>query len=573
MLERLFPRRQPVVSEGAAADVPLGFYVRGNSVVPITSKGIQGGMGGGRKSVTGLYGISQQAAIRTRKELLASDGELALAYASNVIAHRCVDLRSQKVAEMPRRLVNKRTGEVVKDHPFLDAVRLSNKVHRKSIFYLWQNAKCIHGETYFLKTTDTFGRPLMMQWLNPTATEPFVFGGRILYFEYYDDAIGAQGTQIPTWQVMYDYYHNPSDDLRGLSPMQVALEPINVMNSIQAYQLSFFQNDATPGGLIGAKQGTILQKSDQDRLLKWWQEQLQGVRKRFKPVFLPFPLEWQNVQQPPSPEHTDIERAQIRKICDVFGVPVPLVDYDQARYQFSGEHPKMLYENTIIPDCEVIAEHVNNELLPFFDDSDTVRFEFEYDKVRALIDDQTKRTTAINARQMAGNITLNEARQRFGDAPIDGGDVVFVPKAIMAVDVEDLPDLDQLARPEPIGNRDPENLPMEILPENNGRTGTGQQDMALAELKAWRRKYKQKGLKGARNFREQHLPTRVADSLRSMLFAFPDDAPAEQVNGAFETAQRELRAVLDSELLAGLAERIREARLEDVLDIRNAQPD
>src|SRR5690606_29920218 len=202
----------------------------------------------------------------------------------------------------------------------------------------------------------------------------------IIYFEFQSDL--ARTVEIPPSRIIYDYYHNPLDDYRGLAPMQTALPSINILNGIMDYQNSFFLNDARPGGILSARQGTHINTTEQQRRTTFWREQVEGARKAFRTIFMPAALEYQAVQQAPTPEHVDVERGAIRKICDAFGVPVPLVDLDEMRFQLSEEQPKSFYENTVIPDCMEIAEVINGELLPFFDDSGDVVFEFDYDKIR-----------------------------------------------------------------------------------------------------------------------------------------------------------------------------------------------
>lgn len=502
----------------------LGAYVKGGKTTPITTKTI------------GAYGMSIDVSMSARKELRGSDVDLALACASNPIANQCVRLRAQKVSEMPRKLVNKQTREVITEHPFLDALKLARLYYRHDVFYHWQHSKCVHGEAYFEKVPNPSGVPLTLRWLNPIAVEPHIVNGMILYYEFNtDDWYAAQ--QLAPDTVIYDKYHNPLDDYRGLAPMQLALNGVNIHNDYQKYVKSFFQNDATPGGLLTARQGTIISATEQQRLVEEWNKGGQGAKKRFMTRMLPAPLEYQQVQQPPAPEYIQLEKSATAQICAAFGVPLPLVEYDENRFQLSQEHEKNLYENIIIPECEDMLAVINDEMLPYFDDSGDVEFEWDFDKIRAMIDDQTKRASAINARLQTGNMTINEARNEFGQAPVDGGDTFYIPKAVLPVPLEELPNLADLIQP--MQNQpDAPNLPKDSNTVNEGRTA------AERELKNWKA-VTLKSLNRGRNFRIEYLGEETAKRIREQLFALPAKASAESVKAVFTAALVEWLTLAD----------------------------
>jgi HK97 family phage portal protein len=531
-------------------EIVLGLTVKGGVIAPLTMKGM----------TSGSHGQSIQAQVRARRELTADDTDLALAYASNPIAYRCADLRAQKVSKMPYRIVNRKTREPIPDHPFLEILHLSRRLYGKDVLYAWQHSKCVHGEAYLEKVYDRRRTLAAIRWLNPIAIEPQVQDGEIVWFDYFsDDGV----TQFLPNELVYDYYHNPLDDFRGLSPMQLALQAINTGNYYRQQVNSFFQNDSTPGGILSARQGTILNEPSMNRLKKWWDEQLAGARKRYKTIFMPAPLQFEKIQQTPAPEWADLERSAVRNTCDAFGVPVPLVDFDEMRFQLSGEHMKVFYENTIIPECDNHAEDINEELMPLVDE-DAV-FEFDYDQIRALTDDQVKRATAVNARQMTGNLTINEARREFGKPELDGGDVLLMPTALMPVPVADLGRISELMQAKPNAEqtdaRQGANAPQEdaASPDREPRK-------ADEELTAWRKQALNKGVRKARSFKCYLLPHSVATSVREALYALPEDADRNDIRAVFETARHELKAMFEEDDLVGLVERLESAGMPEVLE-------
>lgn len=515
-------------------DVTLGYYADASGAQEI-------------KATSGLYGTAIEAQLRARKTLTSDRYGLALAYASNPIVYRCVDLRSQKVSKVKGSLYRKdstgrATGDEIIDHPFWDALRVTRQQWGKDLFYQWQHAKCVWGEAFIEKVPDQFGMPYTFRWLNPTVTEPNVFQGRITYFEYAGDDFMFQ---YAPERVIYDFYHNPLDDLRGLPPMQVALKPTNIVNGVADYHNSFFQNDARPGGILSARQGTVIQQSDQNRLLQFFKDQLQGARNRFKPIFMPAALEWQNVQQPPAPEHDTIDRTNVRKICDAFGVPVQLVDFDEERFQLSEEPEKLFYENTIIPECEDLQLLINEQMLPFLGADDVV-FEFDFAAVRALIDDQVKRTNALNSRTLAGNTTINEARTQYGLDPVTGGDVFMIPKAVTIIPQNELQNAVELTAQQP-----EQNTAAEVSGQN-----APQEKEALKEISQWAEVARKRGIDRARTFKAAYLPESIAHSIRAQLYGVDTKAVYAEYKDVFEAARRELVGMFTLSELNTLQERL-----------------
>lgn len=564
-----FIRPGPAETEKALAanDVTLAYYIEGNTSVPITAK------------MTGQFGEDINAQVRARKELHADADGLALAYAYNPIAHRCVDLRASKVSDMPFRMIDKATKEPVETHPFIDAMRLSEQIYKKDLLASWEYSRAIHGMNYMEKVLDQYGRPLTFRWLNPRMIDIQDQYGYITEFLYFSNVYSGSTIHFKPWEISYDFLFNPMDDWRGLAPMQVALQAININNAIQSNTKSFFQNGARPGGILAAKQGTHIALPDQKRLLSWWEKQLEGPSKRFKTIFMPAALEYQAVQQPPSPDHVELETDSAIIICNAFGVPHQLINASDSRYSAGSQHVKEFYENTIIPECEAIQDAINNDCLPFLDDTGDFLFQFDFDQIRAMMDDQVNRATALNARLLSGNTTLNETRRGFGLPDIKDGDVFFVPKANLPVKEKDMGKIDQLvADAQTPANQGAPQENSQPRKDNgnkivaNANNASAKKSYAEDELRMWEKKTLNRGVEKARSFKAYHLPDTVEEFLRADLYGIAPDSSRSVIKGIFDEARSSLKAVFDQEEFAELAERLAEAGLEDLVDGTSGQP-
>lgn len=546
MINRLFGSRR-AYNDSPPPDMTLGYQIKAGQVTPITIKGV------------GVTGLALESQIRLRKELRADVTGLALAVAAHPVPNRCVDLRARKVSEMPHKLVNVADKSTVTLHPFLNALIAARKYWSNDLFYLWEHALCVHGECYLEKVVDQFERPYTLRWLNPIVTQPIIINGAIEVF-YYMQQSGGDYHQFTPEQVIYDHTHNPTDDFRGLAPMQVALPSVNVLVGVNDYQNGFFQNDATPGGILSADGNTYIGKTDQDRLMQFWKDQLQGARKRFRSIFMPANVKWQYTQQPPSPEHAAVESAATDKVCTAFGIPPSLINSGERRYSAANDNDmKIFYENTVIPECVEMETIVNEQILPWFDDSGSVRFEFDFTAIRALLEDQVKQATAINARMLTGNISLNQARAKFGDLPVEGGDLWFLPKANMPIAESDLKDAASIAQEQ---QQTPQ---MQGVAQENQKPvdKIDQQQEAMGELKLWKKLTLQKGLDRGRRFDAYLIPAQVADDLRGLLYGISDLKSADErkrdIQAAFDDGELMLGHINEQSVMNTMLQRIQEA--------------
>lgn len=533
ILDRVFSRKA-----GRQTDVVLGAYVSAGRSYPITEKSIGAG--------------SALQMVERMRELRPDSYGLALAYATNPIAYRCVELRASKVAEMPW-FLHRRDGQVIDRHPFFGALKMAQSYFNKPLFAAWEMSLCIHGETYIEKVYDIANRPAGLRWLNPLAIEPLIDARGIAGFMY--NGV-TKTTQFKAHEVIYHYLHNPLDDYRGLGPMALAMNAINTHNSVQQYSKAFFQNNAQPGGILSARAGTVIQKADQDRLLQQWREQVGGPLNARKTIFMPAALEFQPVQEPPNRSNVDVERSAARQICEVFGVPYVIIDVDDLAYKMDDEPMKLLYENTIIPRCKQIATVVNEQILPFFGDDDVV-FEYDFDQIRSMLDDQMRRANSINSRLLSGNLTINEARRRFGDPPVDGGDTFLLPTALQPASIDGLrATIDRLIADRFADQTDARSGLTARQENRDIRDGQGVDPASgmLRELRAWRKKAINRGVRKARDFVAEVLPVAIAERIRADLYELPDDAGPEEVKEVFALAAAELKVILDRQEIERLAE-------------------
>ena len=151
-------------------------------------------------------------------------------------------------------------------------------------------------------------------------------------------------------------------------------------------------------------------------------------------------LDWKEMSL--SPKDMDFLNAKLQSARDVaaaFGVPPMLVgvpgDSTYANYR---EARLALWEETILPLLDFIADQLNHWLSPRF--GDHLKLAYDKDEISAL---SPRREEAWARVQGAEFLTLNEKRAAVGYAPLDGGDdlpALIAPAGALEEDPEEEPE-------------------------------------------------------------------------------------------------------------------------------------
>jgi HK97 family phage portal protein len=468
------------------------------------------------KSDTPSSSDSPTPAVRI--EIPGDDIGLAFAVQASAWAYRCIMIRAQAVSRIKRRVVNIQTGKEIPDHPMMLAIREAFRFAQSDLLFDWEMALCIWGEAYLEKIRNVFSMATGVRWLNPAAIEPYIYDGRIAWYDYSDNTSGRIQRFKPN-DIIYHKYRNPLDDFRGLAPMTVALDAVNVDRDIQRATRAWYRNDSRPDGIVTPK-GIPLNDKQYNALLAKIQEQLKGAKNRGRTFVSDQPVEWLAIQREPVPEQPELEQSQRRKIAAAIGVPLSLAGaWDDATYQSLPEQRRSLYYETIFPECDLFAEMINTSLMPFFDMSGQTRFEFDFTDVKVSIEDVTQKSSVISARVQAGVMTINGARAAFNEPPLPGGDVLLIPSGFTAVPVDQLANIQALmqqAKPQPVA---PFTATITPSTPSDAAPDKPKQLTPSTELAAWERAALNSGRNKALRFVCYNTPSVLADHIRSEIAA------------------------------------------------------
>lgn len=343
-----------------------------------------------------------------------SDIGLARAYSASVWAYRAVQLRADAIAGIPV-VVQNAKGEPVENHPLQAMFSDVTSALLKRI----ETGICIWGEAYLEIVPNAFGRAAGMNWLNPLAVQMILGNGGIERY-LYNPMHGGQGLSYTPDELVHFHTVNPADDLRGLSPMAVALNAVNVDRDTIRYAQSFFSNGARLDGILVVPDAN----DDQiDAVEAKWKARFRGVKNAFRTLILGSrDVSYTPVVPPPKDVvMAEIKAEQRRDICAAFGVPPALVGaWEASNYATAREQRRSFYTETILPELDFIADELNRQFVSVHFPG--VQLAFDTSGVEALREDERTRNAAISVGYTAGWMTQNEARARADLPPVDGGD-------------------------------------------------------------------------------------------------------------------------------------------------------
>lgn len=340
------------------------------------------------------------------------------AYRASVWAYRAAQIRANAVAGVPIQVFDERTGEIDLEHPlnriFNDA---GSDIIRKTELSL-----SIWGESFIEIARSAFGNNYSLKWMNPIAVSMDVGANGIQDFVYSPNDNSGESIILYPDEVVFMHYFNPRDDLRGLSPMEIALDSIGVGSAVTEHAHSFFSNGAVISGIVsvpGAMDDQI------DAIERKWRRVVSGVSNFFKTMFIggnatytPFGAAPKDLAMP------ELSREARRDICAAFGVPPVIAGaWEAANYATAEEQRKSLYTETILPELDFIADNLNREFVSrFFSD---VYIEFDTTQIRVLRENEQTRNQSITTAYQGGWMTLNEARRRGGLPEVENGDKFY----------------------------------------------------------------------------------------------------------------------------------------------------
>lgn len=350
--------------------------------------------------------------------------ETVLAFSA---VYACVTLIASDISKMRGRLVEQDEDGIwteVTGSPFNPVLRKPNRYQTRIKFIeQWVVSKLIAGNTYVLKERDQRGVVTALYILDPGRTKPLVApDGSVWYQLSRDNLAGVdQSVVVPASEIIHDTMVPLFHPLCGVSPLYACGQAAMQGMSIQSNATAFFENGATPGGVLTAP-GTI-DDVTAGRLKEHWERNYTGAN-RGKVAVLGDGLKYEKMAM------TAVESQMIEQlkwtaetVCSCFHVPNYMVGVGTAPTHQNGELQNQQYYSQCLQALIESIELCLDEGLGLTQvTGKTYGVEFDIDDLLRM-DSATQVKTLTEG--LKGIYASNEARKKLNLPPVKGGNAVL----------------------------------------------------------------------------------------------------------------------------------------------------
>ena len=309
-------------------------------------------------------------------------------------------------------------------NPLLDLMYEPMPYFNENIFkQIIVSQMLVYGNVFILKDArDSQGRPTKLIPI----PQPCIFPLLDTYgFPYAYRINTIEGGFIaPKEDIMHVFEGNAFNLFMGQSRMLKAKIDSDIMNSAKVFNLSFFRNGASLGGVISYPEGARINPDEAKEMLAFFNDQHQGVGKAHRTAMLTKGGKYESFKT----SHKDMEYGEGLKfhqqqILSIAGVPPAMVGLFEFAPQFNTkEQQKIFYETNVIPLMRLFADAFSEELVPEFDKTEQFYIWYDFGKVKALEPDWN--ILADAALKFAQKWPLNEVAHVLGlpFKDVEGGD-------------------------------------------------------------------------------------------------------------------------------------------------------
>jgi len=360
-------------------------------------------------------------------------------YQQNIIVYRAVNEITRAMSGIDIDIFD---GDIeVEGHPALTLLERPNPTQSwsqfvKNVFtdYLLTGEMFIHANMVNGEPTELWALSPMNMDVKPGrggVPSKYVFGDGATKIEFPVDAITGQS------EVFFMKMYNPLDYWRGLPPMAAAALSADAHNAGLQWNYSLLRNGCVPSGVLELD-GSPSEETV-SRLRELFKKTLQGQNNAGDIPMLVNGVKF----QPTGINSRDMDFMSTMKetakyVASSLGVPLPLIDNDASTFNNLEKAQERLYTDTVIPMLDEFLENFGHWILPSF--GEDLEFVIDKDSIDALESVRAERETRVKDMVASGILTINEAREAMGYAPLGpAADTPFISATMVPLDAVGLP--------------------------------------------------------------------------------------------------------------------------------------
>jgi HK97 family phage portal protein len=225
--------------------------------------------------------------------------------------------------------------------------------------------------------------------------------------------INGQTKELPVDDVAYFNGYNPLNPLMGLSPLETLRRILAEEAAAAANREAYWRNAGRMDGVIEqTKDAANWDDTQKAKFRTQWQEFSAGGAKAGMTAVLPKGMQWKQASFSSRDSEYLASRKLSREECAAaYHIPLPMVGIlDHATFSNIKEQHKQLYQDSLGPWLEMIAEVLEAQVLVESRDQENVYLEFNIaEKLKGSFEEQAAALHALVGRPI---MTANEGRAR-----------------------------------------------------------------------------------------------------------------------------------------------------------------
>jgi phage portal protein BeeE len=363
----------------------------------------------------------------------------------------------------PTVLKKDRNGKLQPD-PLHDLARL---IRRPNLHFVWANYTLaisvswwIDGNVYFLKDRDITGTVQQIWYIPHYMMRPRWYGdGRApgvpqfnekgeessKYLSHYQyDVPGFAPVLYPASEILH--IKRGCDALRrgGVSGFEPLITELYGDNKMAQFTAAIMTNMGIQVPVISPKDKEVtINPTDAAAMKESWIRKTTGPNAG-EPVIMTEPIDVEKFGF--SPKELDLSALRMipeSRVAAVLGIPAPtlglLVGLQNGTSYASSEQARQQgYEEVVIPMQRAIAEEIQWQLLPEFEDPEKAEFSFDTSEVRVLQEDRDALFKRESEVTRVGGQTINQYLTSIGKEAVNGGDIFLIPRTSLPLTLETL---------------------------------------------------------------------------------------------------------------------------------------
>lgn len=357
--------------------------------------------------------------------------------ANNAHVYVCNRLRATLLTSVPLKLYtlgSEGTKDVITKGAAYELLQKVNPYWTaRRLFEMTELSLGYWGQAFWLLERDGEGPPSEIWWARPDRVKVLPDKQNYVRGFIYEPINASKPLFYKPSEVIWFRYPNPFNEFMGMSPIEAAALSALTTDAAARSNYRMFKNGIQLGGMILPKEGSNLSDTQAKQLEKSFDIRFKGEDKAHRWAVLRFDARFQPLAlSPKDAEYLNMMKWGLEEIARVYGIPQELVG-GQKTYENVNAAERVIWTNTIRPECTFLSDEITEQLLPMFPDAKNAVAEFDLTGVEVLHESEAAKWTREKEQIEKGVITINDWCKDKGLDPKLWGDDWWIPNTMTPI--------------------------------------------------------------------------------------------------------------------------------------------